>query len=50
MSIKRAVLAVFPLVLAVGLLVGCNTVKGAGQDVASTGHAISNAASAATPR
>ena len=30
---------------AVIVLAGCNTVKGAGQDISSGGHAISNAAS-----
>ena len=50
MTIKKLILAICPLVLVMGLVSGCNTVKGAGQDVSDTGKTISNAASAATPR
>lgn len=50
MKIKKLVLAICPLVLVMGFLSGCNTVKGAGQDVSQTGQTISNAASSATPR
>jgi predicted small secreted protein len=35
--------------LAATLLAACHTVEGVGQDVSSTGHAVSNAAAKATP-
>lgn len=46
---KKLILAICPLVLVMGLLSGCNTVKGAGQDVADTGQTISGAARDVTP-
>lgn len=47
---KKLILAICPLVLVMGLVSGCNTVKGAGEDVSQTGQSVSNAAVAATPR
>ncbi len=46
---KKLILAICPLILVMGLLSGCHTVKGAGQDVSDVGHTVSNAASSATP-
>ncbi len=37
-------LAILTLVGAAGLLSACNTTAGAGQDIASTGHAITSGA------
>lgn len=47
---KKFLLMLCPLVLTLGLLSGCHTVQGAGEDIADTGATITNAASAATPR
>jgi predicted small secreted protein len=42
-------LAILTLALAVPLLAACNTTAGAGQDISATGHAVSKAATSATP-
>ncbi len=50
MSNKRfPVLAILTLALALPLLVACNTTAGAGEDISATGHAVSKAATSATP-
>ncbi len=48
MKIRKLILAICPLVMVVGLLSGCNTVKGAGEDVTQTGETITNTAQAAS--
>jgi predicted small secreted protein len=50
MKLTKFLLILCPLVLTVGLLSGCNTVKGAGQDISDTGQTISHVASEATPK
>lgn len=49
MKIKKLILAICPVILALGLLSGCHTVSGAGQDISDTGQTISNVANSATP-
>ncbi|MBS0350918.1 MAG: hypothetical protein JSR33_07015 [Proteobacteria bacterium] len=46
---KKVLLAICPLFFAMGLLTGCHTAQGVGQDVAQTGNTVTNAAAAATP-
>lgn len=46
---KKLILMLCPLIL-VGFLSGCNTVRGAGQDISDTGQTISQTASDVTPR
>jgi predicted small secreted protein len=43
------VLALLTMSLAMPLLAGCNTTAGAGQDISATGHAVTKAATSATP-
>jgi predicted small secreted protein len=50
MKMRKLILAICPLLLVMGLLGGCHTVKGAGQDISDTGQTISNAASSVTPQ
>jgi predicted small secreted protein len=35
--------------IAIPFLAGCNTTAGAGQDISATGHAVTKAATSATP-
>ncbi len=42
-------LAFLTLSLAIPFLAGCNTTAGAGQDISATGHAVTKAATSATP-
>ncbi len=41
--IKRAIIALFAATLLIAGATGCNTVRGAGEDVENTGAAIRNA-------
>ncbi len=47
---KKLILWICPLLMTAGILAGCNTVAGAGQDVAQTGQTVTNAAYAASPK
>ena len=50
MSNKRLpLLAILTMALALPLLAACNTTAGAGQDISATGHAVTKAATNATP-
>jgi predicted small secreted protein len=42
---KKIIMLICPLILVMGLLSGCHTVAGAGQDISDTGHTITNVAS-----
>jgi predicted small secreted protein len=46
---KRLPLAILTMALALPLLAACNTTAGAGQDISATGHAVTKAATNATP-
>lgn len=48
MKIRKLLLAVCPLIIVVGFLSGCHTVKGAGEDITQTGETVTNTAQAAT--
>lgn len=48
--IKKLLGVICPVILVAGLLGGCHTVSGAGQDVSDTGQAITSTAQAATPQ
>ena len=43
-SIKRSVILVVLAVFSIGMLAGCNTVKGAGKDIKGAGEKIEDAA------
>lgn len=43
--IKKMLLPICLLVLAINIITGCNTVQGAGEDIQSGGKAITRAAS-----
>lgn len=42
---KKAIAMSFMLLMTAGLLAGCNTIRGAGQDVERGGEAVQDAAS-----
>ncbi len=42
-------LAILAMAFTLPLLAACNTTAGAGEDISATGHAVSKAATSATP-